>query len=78
MSSCHLPEPVALLALIGQCRSGDAVVQLLQRMAVVGRAARSRVQAEPLHVGTERVLQARVSRHDALQSQHLLASALSR
>lgn len=47
----HLPGGVGLHAFIGQCRAGDEAAQLLQRLAVVGRAAHCGVQAESVHVG---------------------------
>ena len=39
------------------CRAGDGAAQLLQRIAVVGRAAHRSVQAEAIAVGTQRLLE---------------------
>jgi hypothetical protein len=38
------------------------VAHLLERLAVVRRAARGRVQAEPVNVGARRLLEAGVAR----------------
>ncbi len=73
----HLPCCVALHALIGQRRAGDVAAQLLERLALVGAAAHSRVQAEPVDVGAEVLLEVRLPRHDTLDRQHLLAGAWS-
>ena len=55
-------------------RAGDGAAQLLQRLAVIGTAAHSSMQAETVHVGTQRLLEVGVSRHHVLQGQHLLTS----
>jgi len=48
---------------------------LFLRLAVVGAAAHGRVQAEPIDVGAQRLLDVCVPRHCGAHRQHLLAGA---
>jgi len=48
---------------------------LLQRLAVVGRAALGCVQTESIDVGAQRLLELRLPGHGTLHRQHLLAGA---
>ena len=61
----HLPGGVGLHAFVGQCRARDVAAQLLQRLAVFGRAAHRCVQAEALAVGTQRLLEILLPGHGA-------------
>jgi hypothetical protein len=58
----HVPSSVALHPFVRRRGAGDVVAHLLERLAVVRRAARGRVQAEPAHVGARRLLEAGVAR----------------
>ena len=62
---------VALHASVGTCRARDVAAQLLECMAVIGSATHRRVQAETLHVGTQRLREHGVSRHGSLHREHL-------
>lgn len=70
-----LASGVGLCALVGQRRAGDVAAQLLQRLAVIGRAAHSSVQAEAVAVGTPRMLEVHLRGQCTLHRQHLPASA---
>ncbi len=71
----HLARGVCLHTFVGQRRAGDVAAQLLQRLAVVGAAAHGGVQAEPVDVGAQRLLEVLLPGHDALHRQHLLPGA---
>jgi len=49
----HLIGGVGLYARVGQSRAGDVAAQLFQRLAVVGAAAHSGMQAETVDVGAQ-------------------------
>lgn len=59
----------------GRGGAGDVAAQLFQRLAVVGAAAHSGMQAEPVSVGAHALLEVRSPGHHALHRQHLLPSA---
>jgi hypothetical protein len=69
------PGAVGLHALVGQRQPGDVAAQLLQRLPVVGHAAHGGVQAEPVDVGAEHLLEVLLPGHGALYCQHLLPGA---
>ena len=71
----NLAGGVGLHALVGQCRACDVAAQLFQRLAVVSPAAQGSMQAEPADVSAQVLLELRIPGRDALQRQHLLASA---
>ena len=71
----HLPGGVGLHAFVGQCRASDVAAQLFQRLPVVGAAAHSGVQAEPVDVSAWRLLEFFFPWHRALHRQHPLAGA---
>ncbi len=62
-------------SIIGQGRPGDVAAQLLKRLPVVGAAAHGCVQAEPVDISAQRLLEFLLSGHGALHWQHLQASA---
>jgi len=53
----------ALHTSVGQCRARDGAAQLFQPLALVRFAAHSRMQAESLMVGAERLGEHGVLRH---------------
>ena len=69
----HLSGGVGTYALVGQCRAGDLASQLLQCLALVGAAAHGGVQAEPVVVGAQVLLEVRLPGHGVQQCQHLLS-----
>jgi hypothetical protein len=63
----NLTGRIALHTVAGQRGARDVAAQLFQRSAVLGAAAHGGVQAETLHVGTQRLVEVRLPEHHALQ-----------
>jgi len=62
-----------LHAFVGQRWAHDVAAQLLQPLALVGIAAHRRVQAETLHVSTQRLGESGVARHRGWHRETLLS-----
>jgi hypothetical protein len=71
----YLPGGVGLNTLFGQGRAGDVAAQLLQRLPVIGGAARGSVKTETVDVGAQRLLEVFLFGQSALQRQHVLPGA---
>jgi len=67
-ATCSQPTPV----------TNTSPAQLLQRLAVIRRAAHVGVQDEAVHVGAQVLMELRLPWHRALHSQHLQARGPSR
>lgn len=90
MTRCVVPSRQAVLSLSTTCPAALVCTRSLvsagrvmvrhscwQRLPVVSVAAHGRVQAEPVDVGAQRLLEVSVPGHRALQRQHLLPGARS-
>lgn len=76
-TSHHLASGVALHPFVSQRRTGDVAAQLLDRLAVVGTTSHGSVQAEPVDVSAQVLLETRLPGHDTLHRQRLLAGVWS-
>ena len=88
ITMCVVPSRHAVFSLSTTCpallhctrssvlrRAGDVAAKLLQPLALVGAAAYRGVQAEALHIGTQRLGEGGVAGHGALRREDLLPGA---
>ena len=91
ITMCVVPSRHAVFSLSTTCpallhctrssvlrRAGDVAAKLLQPLALVGAAAYRGVQAEALHIGTQRLGEGSVAGHGALHLEDLLHGARAR